>query len=578
VTAELSAADVSLATAAGTAVDIGTSVALSPDGTLLVFAGQRDSDLPQLYVRRLDQLQATPLPGTEGAASPFFSPDGRWIAFFANDRLKKIAVTGGAAVTLCDAPRGRGGSWSEDGMIIFTPGAVQGQIFLMRVSSAGGTPEPVAAPGDGEVTQRWPQVLPGGKAVLYTGNTVTGGYENANLVVQELPGGPRKVVQAGGYYGRYLRSGHLVYVHSGTLFAAPFDLTRLEATGQPVPVVEGVTSNPSIGSTQFAVSDTGLLVYLPGPGTEENPALSWLNHSGNIAPLRSATANWSNPHVSPDGGRLAIDIDNGQTDVFVYEWARDTMTRVTFDAARDEKPVWTPDGRRIVFASSRDNNVLNLYWQHADGSGEVQRLAESPNLQTPASWHPSGKFLAFTEIRPQTLMDLMILPVEGDEASGWKPGKPTVFLSTPFVEVEPMFSPDGRWIAYHSAESLRNEVYVRPFPGPGGKWQISTEGGVNPAWSITRPEIVFQTPDLRLMVASYSTEGEVFKADKPRVWSERRLIGRPRQRSFDLHPDGERVAVAVASEVENVDVKQDKLVFIVNFFDELRRIAPVATR
>ena len=572
--------DASLATAAGPQVNIGTSVVLSPDGALLAFVAQKSgTGMPQLYIRRIEQLQATLLTGTEGAASPFFSPDGQWIAFFAQGKLKKISVTGGAAVTLCDAVNGRGGSWGEDGSIIFTPANVGPGLVLWRVSSGGGKPEPLPKPGDGEVTQRWPQVLPGGKAVLYTGNTMVGGYEDANLVVQPLPTGARKIVHRGGYYGRYLPSGHLVYIHNGTLFAAPFDLARLELTGPPVPAGEGVTSNASTGATQFAASATGTIVYLPGQASSLDAPIHWMDREGKTLPLRTTPANWSNPRFAPDGRRLAVDIADGtQLDGWIYEWARDTLSRFTFDPADDSKPVWTPDGRRIVFGSGRaDKSAYNLYWQRADGTGDVQRLTESKNVQFAASWHPSGKFLAFSEASQQTATDLMILPMEGDDTSGWKPGKPTVFLSTPFSEQEPMFSPDGRWLAYFSNESGQIEVYVRPFPGPGGKWQISTGGGAYPVWSRTRNELVYAAPDFRIMVVPYTVEGDSFRADKPRLRSEARFMARPRQRGFDLHPDGERVAVAAVPETQTA-AKQDRLVFIFNFFDELRRIAPVAAR
>ena len=559
---------------ASLAVDQGASAVLSPDGAMLAFAAQKSAATDtQLFVRRLDQLQATPLSGTDGVRNPFFSPDGQWVAFFAGGKLKKISVTGGAAVTLCDAPSGRGGTWAEDGTIVFTPDNTA-QVRLLRVPSGGGTPQPLTTLAQGETTQRWPQVLPGGKAVLYSGSATQTAWEDGNIVVQPLPAGERKVVQRGGYYGRYLPSGHLVYLHDGTLFAAPFDLARLEVIGQAVPVLEGVTASPTItGGAQFAVSANGTLVYLTGQNVSTDAPIVWMDRAGKTTPLRAMAANWSNPHFSPDGLRLAVDILDKQLDVWVYEWARDTLSRLTFDPAADAKPVWTPDGRRIVFASAR-NNAGNLYWQRADGTGDVQRLTESKNLQYPASWHPSGKFLAFGEISPGTGFDLMILPMDGDEALGWKPGKPTVFLNSPFVEQEPMFSPDGRWLAYQSNESGRLEVYVRPFPGPGGKWQVSTVGGGAPTWSRTRHELFYQTPDNRIMVAPYAVEGDSFRADKPKLWSEGRFLTRPRQRSFDLHPDGERFALAAAPEAQS-SARQDKVVFIFNFFDELRRLAPV---
>ena len=396
-------------------------------------------------------------------------------------------------------------------------------------------------------------------------------------MVQALPTGTRTVVQRGGYHGRYLPSGHLVYLHDGTLFAAPFDLDRLAVTGPPVPALEGVTSNANTGGAQFAVSASGTLVYLPGQSTSTGFPIHWMDHEGKTTPLRATPANWFNPVFAPDGRRLAVDIlDGNGRDVWVYEWARDTLTRLTFDPTDDRKPVWTPDGRRIVFASTRaDKSTTNLYWQRADGTGDAQRLTESKNQQFPASWHPSGKFLAFEEINPQTGYDLMILPMEGDEASGWKPGKPTVFLNSPFAEREPMFSPDGRWLAYVSNETGRNEVYVRPFPGPGGKWQISIAGGDYPTWSRAKRELFYGAPNGQIMIASYAVEGDSFRAEKPRLWSDGRFVARGLNRMFDLHPDGTRFALAASAQAAG-GAKQDKVVFFFNFFDELRRVAPRA--
>jgi serine/threonine protein kinase/Tol biopolymer transport system component len=580
----------------------GASLALSPDGTLLVFVAHKTAAGSQLYIRRLGQLQATPLSGTDGARDPFFSPEGQWIAFFAGGQLKKISVTGGAAVSLCATTNNdRGGAWGEDGTIVFTTSSGGGGVAsaLLRVSSAGGKPEPLTTLVEGEVTHRWPQMLPGDKAVLYTASGNLDSYDDANIVVQTLPAGARKVLQRGGYYGRYVpsgsgsptragsarglaplkrfqrESGHLVYVHDGTLFAAPFDLDRLEVTGQPVPALEGVTVAPSSAGAEFALSGTGTLVYLPGQSVGDAAPVFWMDHTGETTPLLATPKNWTNPSFAPDGRRLALEIFDGkEIDVWVYDLARDTLSRLTFDPASDQKPVWTPDGRRIVFGSARaDKATFNLYWQQADGStSEAQRLTDSKNQQFPASWHPSAKYLAFYETNPQTSDDLMILPMEGDEASGWKPGKPTVFLNTAAVEREPMFSPDGRWIAYQSNESGQTEVFVRPFPGPGGRWQISAGGGSWPTWSRTRHELLYRTADNRIVVAPYTVEGDSFKADKTRLWSDRAILPRLRSRFFALHPDGNRFAAAVATDSQP-EAKQDHVTFIFNFFDELRRIA-----
>jgi serine/threonine-protein kinase len=347
-----------------------------------------------------------------------------------------------------------------------------------------------------------------------------------------------------------------------------------------------VRTNPFGGAAQFAFSSNGTLAFLAGQvqGFTLDKPMYWMDREGKTTPLLAEPENWSNLSFSPDGRRLATQIHDGkQQDVWIYEWARDTLARLTRDGADDGWPVWSPDGERIVFSSTRaDGATFNLYWQRADGTGEAVRIAESEKNQWATSWHPSGKFLAFFESSPQTGSDVMILPIEGDEASGWKPGKPTTHVNDAYSDHNPMFSPDGRWLAYQNGgPGERFQVYVRPFPGPGGRLQISTDGGVFPTWSRTGRELFYGTSDpsrtTRIMVVPYRVEGDSFVAEKPRLWSDGgyRWSGDIKLRPFDLHPDGQRFALALPEETE---AQPKHVVLVFDFFEELRRIAPAGKR
>jgi Tol biopolymer transport system component len=574
-TAPLTRVRIDLGTEASLSTQLGAAADLSPDGQVVVFVAGTTAARQQLFVRRLDQLQATALAGTEGATTPFFSPDGQWIGFFAGSKLKKIAVSGGAAVTLADAPTPRGGTWDADDSIVFAPQSTGG---LLRVSSAGGMTSPATQP-PADRLHRWPSALPGGR-VLYT--TSVGGtfsVETAALEIRD-PDGKSRVLVPGGYYGRYVRSGHILYISNGTMFAVPFDAASGQLTGQGVPVVEAVAGNDGNGTAHFAVSANGTAVYLPGETINNDTAISWVDQTGAFAPLRAMASNWSNPEFSPDGRRIAVDISDGsQSDVWVYEWDRDTLSRLTFETADDQRPIWSPDGRRIAFASRRgDKTTFNLYWQRSDGTGDVQRLTDTKNQQMTASFHPNGQLIAFDEVSANGARDIMILPLEGDEATGWKPGTPYVFLQTPQNEGSPMFSPDGHWILYISNETGRNELYVRPFPGPGGKWQISNGSADDPTWSRDGRRVFFASvADTRIMTAPYRVDGGSFRADKPATWSPAQFLSRPRppSRDFALHPDGRRFAVAAVVEAESQRAL-NQLVLVFNFFDELRRVAKPA--
>jgi serine/threonine-protein kinase len=555
-------------------VQFGDAAVLSPDGRTLAFVARSQPDgAAQIYVRQLDRPGAVALPGTTGAVIPFFSPDGKSIGFFSGRKLKRIPATGGAALTLADAPEQRGAWWADDGTIVFSPDRRAG-TRLMRVAADGrsdATPLTKAPAHEG--LEIWPQVLPGGTAVLYTAGPTPGSFNDADLVVQPLPTGTPRVVHRGGYHGRYLPSGHLVYLHSGTMFAMSFDLDRLEVTSQPVPVLEDVRSNSITAGGQFSISNGGLLAYLPGPSVGAGTVPHWMNREGHTTAMKMTPANWFNIAFAPDGGRLAMEIRDQALDVWVHHIERGTMVRVTSDPASDVKPVWAPDGRRIAFASTRANAAIsNLYLQSADGTGTATRLTSSDNVQQPGSWHPSGKFLMFEEITPHTGMDLMVLAVDGSDTSSWKPGQPAVYVGDRGRQWDPAFSSDGRWVAYVSDESGAAEVHVRPFPGPGGKWQVSTGGGTMPSWSRAKPELVYGV-DGQLMVVRYKDDHGSFSASAPVPWSKGRFEWRGTNRMFDLHPDGTRVALATPPGAARVP-PPDRIVLLFNFFDQLRRLVP----
>ena len=562
-----------------------SNIALSPDGTTLAFVAQSTGDR-RLFVRKLDQLQASALAGTENANNPFFSPDGQWIAFFAESSLKKIPVTGGAVVKLSDGISSRGGTWTDEDTIIFTRTSNgPNTTSLMRVPAAGGTPAAFGTLSAGATTQRWPQALPGGKGVLYTEHSAADGFDGANVVIAPLSGGTPKVVVRGGYFGRYVPSGHgsptrgeragghVIFVRKGALLAVRVDLDRLEAIGEAVPAVEGVAANSEASGAHLAVSREGTLVYLHAAFATAGYPIHWMSRDGSSSVLRATRADWANPRFSPDGKKLAMDIFDGkQYDIWVYEWARDTLTQLTFDAGSDRSPVWTPDGRRIVFGSDRaQRGVPNMYWVNADGSGEVTRLRESPESENPSSWHPSGKFLTYTLRAGSGKADSMLLPMEGDAVRGWTPGKPYALLNKPANAENSMFSTDGRWIAYTLTERTTNAaVYVRPFPGPGGPWRIDAEGGTSPDWWASGHELLFLNPKTStIMFVNYTVAGDSFRADKPQAWQSASVMSLSiTARRFAIHPDGTRLALVA----RDPSVVQDKLVFVFNFADQLRRL------
>ncbi len=549
-------------------------LALSPDGTRLAVVHRGADGKVRLGTRLLQQMAVTPLSNTEDATSPFFSPDGQWIGFFAEGKLKKISVDGGAAVTICDVPNSRGASWGDDGNIVLTPGPTEP---LWRVSSNGGKLETLTKFNEGEHTHRWPQVLPGSKAILFTSHTTTGNYDDANIEVLLLKTGERRILQRGGFSAHYLPSGHLIYLHQTTLFAAPFDLDRLALTGPPAPILEDVSSDAAAGGA-FAFSNTGSLVYLAGRATS-GWSIFWLDSAGKREVLHAPTGIYRTPRLSPDGKRLAFGGGNTQQgDIWVKDLGRDAPSRLTFLPGSNHSPTWTPDGRYIVF-QSEDPKSPGIYWIRSDGSGEAQRWTDSKADDTPYSFSPDGKRLAFTRRGANSLPDIWTVPIEGDSAH-LQFGKAELFLGTPFWDTAPAFSPDGRWLAYSSNESGRFEVYVRPFQpsqGPGGKWQVSDGDGREPVWSRSGHELVFMKGNEGVMAVSYTIKGDTFSASPPRLWTAVSAVSVPGSfttHTYDLAADGKRIVIFLPDQDAEDQKPFTHLTFLLNFFDELRRKAP----
>jgi Tol biopolymer transport system component len=528
------------------------ALALSPDGNLLAYvATAQQGGAQQIYVRAMDTGETRGIPGTEGAVNPFFSPDGQWLGFFAGGKLKKISVNGTAAQGVADAAIPIGASWGRQGTIVF------GELGsgLQQVSDAGGSPHPLTPSETGDVSPRWPEFLPGSKVVVFS--TVL----SQGIVAQPIGKGKRRNLVQGqeGTMPHYASSGHLIYVESGNLMAVPFDLERLEVIGEAVPVVQGVSQIND--SAQYSISGTGSLVYVPGTrqgGTQRK--LVWVSRNGAEQTLAAPVRDYLLPRLSPDGRRLAVGIEGPEeTQVWVYDLARDTLARLTFGGAINIAPVWTPDGKRIAFESNKEG-PLHVFWQLADGSGGPESLS-SGTREVPASWSPDGQQLAFVTTGGTPHIGVLRLSDR----------KAQTFLQAQSLAGGPQFSPDGHWLAYVSDESGRREVYVQPYPGPGGKWLISNEGGAEPIWNRNGRELYYRSGD-KMMAVDITTQ-PAFAAGKPRQLFEGRYLRSPYSVPFyDVSPDGQRFLMLKPVEQEQAAPTQINVVL--NWTEELKRLVP----
>jgi Tol biopolymer transport system component/predicted Ser/Thr protein kinase len=551
-------------------LDRGPAVALSPDGTQLAYVA-RQGGTQQLYLRAMDSLEAKAIPGTEGAVSPFFSPDGRWLGFFASGMLKKISVSGGTALTLASASYPVGASWSSQGTIAFAPTNVS---VLQQVPDAGGTPQPLTRAEKGGFTHRWPEFLPGGKAVLFAAGNNGAFFSNALVAVQSVGTGEQRNLIQGATDPHYAPSGYLVYAQSGSLMAIPFDPQRLTATGEAVPVVEGVLQSLSTGAAQYSISATGSLVYIQGRIQSGQRNLVWVSRNGEEQPLATPAHAYQFPRLSPDGRRVAVNIVDQETQIWLYDLSRETLSRLTFEGSVNQNSIWTPDGKRIAFLSNKEG-ALNLFWQLADGGGGLERLTTSDYTQAPSSWSPDGQLLAFHEVNPTTGRDIWVLRTGDPSAGSGQVRKAEPFLRTRFDEASPRFSPDGRWMTYVSDESGRYEIYVQPYPGPGGKWQVSTEGGTEPVWNPNGRELFYRSGD-KMMAVDIATQSG-FTAGTPRMLFEGRYEPTPVPLpNYDVSRDGQRFLMLKPSEQEQAAPTQINVVL--NWFEELKRRVPAGAK
>lgn len=543
-------------------LDVGDDVgqpAISPDGLRVAFVTKAG-----LAVRRLDQARIQHLAATEGATFPFFSPDGRYVAYFANRKLAKIAVDGGVPATLCDAPYGGGGSWAADGSIV---AALDTRSGLARVPAAGGASQPLTDPKrEGVSSHRLPQVLPGGKAVLFVAGD---GRAIGSLQVARLDGSPSKVIAPGASGGRVLPGGYLVYHAQGSLLVTRFDLDRLEASGAPLFLVEGVGMNHFLGA-DFDVSASGTLVYRRGSPPDGKRDLVWLDASGRKSSLDVGTGAYLTVRLSPDGNRAAFTKRlNGEINLWVHDLARHLTTRVTSGSGPKCCPVWTRDGKSLFF--SLDGA---LAWMRSDGAGAAGQLGPASN-SVPWSVSADGEWLTFHRNSVDTATDAWMSRIESTGGQTARLGEPRSLIRQPGVQTAPVLSPDGRWVAYHSDESGRMELYVAPVKPDGslgtGRWPVTGEGATGGArWSRVGQEIFYRGLDRRIWAVPYKTEADaMFVSGAARQWAQQRLADVGVYPNFDVAPDGKRMLAIVEAAEPRPD--ETHLRLMLNVEDELRR-------
>jgi serine/threonine-protein kinase len=549
----------------------GRDVAISPDGTHIAYVG--GTSRVQVMLRAIDSLDAVPLASTAAAATltsrprePFFSPDGRWIAFFAGFSLKKVALSGGPALTICGIRNNpRGGSWGGDNTIVFA--MADSSTGLLEVSADGGEPKVLTMPdpAHGEMYHLFPEVLPGGQAILFT-ITMRGSTESSQVAVLDRRTGQRTVLVRGASRAVYLDPGYLLYAVETTIRAVRFDPVRLAVMGEPIPVVENVAADQSAGASNFAVSRQGTLVHVPG-GTSIATARSlvWVDRQGRETPIPAPPRSYVVPRLSPDGTRVALESRDQDQDIWIWDFRGETLTRLTSDPTLDQGPVWTPDGRRIVFASQRAG-VQNVFLQAADGTGNVERLTTSPNQQIPTAVSPDSQHVVVREVAPKGKRDLTLLTLGPPRRT-----EPLLAQADGNADI----SADGRWLAYQSDESGQSEIYVRPFPAVNdGRWQVSSRGGTKPVWARSGRELFYlDAATDSLTRVTVETQGATFKRDPPVKVLDRAYYTRFGGRNYDVAPDGSRFLMIKDNPTGMAT--SPGIVVVLNWIEELKARLPI---
>ena len=532
------------------------ALALSPDGRRLAFVAGKDEG-KKLYLRSLSSFEVTSVPESEEALNPFFSPDGRWIGFATNSRLMKAAVEGGPPIAIVPiSPVSRGASWGRDDIIIVSPTYSRG---LSQVSAAGGQPELLTSADrdNNEANHLWPQALEDGDGIVFT--VWSGGsFDEANIVLLSRRTGTYRTLVEGGSHGRVTSSGHLVFARAGSLLAIPFDRDGGEVTGSPVPVLSDVMTSVATGSAQFDISENGTLAYIPA-GPTYAVSLAWLDRRDNVERIAVEPRDFFGPRLSPDGSQILLTI---LTDLWAYDLNRDAFQRLTF-RANNLMAIWSADGRDILFTSTIAAEP-KLYSMPADGSGEPQRITSTNLVEFTGSVSPHGDLAFMATEGPGSKWDIWTVRLG-------EPDSARPFLETRFDEHEATFSPDGRWIAYVSDETGRDEVFVRSFPDSGAKWSVSAGAGREPLWSPDGKKLYYRGP-AELMVVTVETRPS-FSVSRPQAVVEdsfERFPGQPGFRGYDISPDGERFLVLESGE----QTEYDTIHVVLNWFEELERLVP----